>query len=99
MSSFRKTGIYPFNPDAYDKNRTLPNSIFPEELPADVCERENLNDPDLPREPQQPNDQPVLVNSRGEMLNEDENCDQSIANFLESKVVKLTPKPKKPGKL
>ena len=126
MSSFRKTGIYPFNPDAYDKNKTLPNSIFPEELPADVCERENLNDPDLPHEPQQPNDQPVLVNSRGELLNEDElnnnnhstsetlnavvdlgnavdevesqNCDQSIANFLQSKVVKLKPKPKKARK-
>ena len=44
MNYFRKTGIYPFNPNAYNKTKTLPNSIFPDVSSADVSDRENSND-------------------------------------------------------
>ena len=60
MSSFRKR----------DKTKTLPNIISPEVSPADVCERQNLNDPDLSCESQPSNDQPVFVNSGEERSND-----------------------------
>ena len=44
MNSFKKTGIYPFNPDTYDKTKTLPNSVFCEVTPADVGEADNTTD-------------------------------------------------------
>ena len=44
INSFKKTDIYPYNPDTYDKTKTLPNSIFCEVSPVDISDDENITD-------------------------------------------------------
>ena len=93
INSFKKTGIYPYNPDTYDKTKTLPNSVFCEATPVDVSNGEDVTD-------NQTHDEHFAdVNAAVESINaeiERQNC--SIVDFLETKTVKFKPKQRKSRK-
>ena len=103
MNSFKKTGIYSYNPEAYDQTKTFPNEVFHDvDSEVDVDHIENPSEQNLVESQEIGAQSNANATQTKDLENDPQtskvisnvvksSSDSNIVQFLDSKLVKINP--------